>query len=69
MAVLGVVGSERIYPSQDVAELIRRKASENGIDVGKMRTEDDFLYGLLGTLSNEEFDTFCDEIERIKTLK
>lgn len=66
MAVLRVIGSEKVYPSKDAAEALRQNAAENGISIGKIRTERDLMYGILAALTEEDLQELEATVERIK---
>jgi len=78
MPILGVVGSNKIYPTQDTMRRLRQEAAQQGEVVGKVRTEEGLLEAVAASVSDDELEAACNAVlgrgmcsreEAIKSLK
>ncbi len=56
MPVLEVVGSQRIKPTIDTHNLIRKKAAQNGFAVGDIKTHEDQIDAIVKGLPDQVVD-------------
>lgn len=63
MAVIQAVGSDRIKVTKDSANLIRRKAAQNGFAVGDIKTHEDHIDAIVKGLPDQVVDKLMAMLE------
>lgn len=68
MPVLEVVGSQRIRPTRDTHNLIRKKAAQNGYAVGDVKNDQECIEAIIKGLPDSVVERLTEFIEADKKI-